>query len=86
MTDGYIQSTCGLHNGVRFEQLLVDTFYVILLTTDQKNKNQGSQTERHVANKSMAANGLCIETSAMRCYQLRLTNKAGQMFLTSSIK
>src|SRR4030095_17015275 len=27
MTDDYIESTCGLHNGVRFEQLQVDTFY-----------------------------------------------------------
>ena len=27
MTDEYIESTCGLHNGVRFEQLQVDTFY-----------------------------------------------------------
>jgi septin family protein len=27
MTSEYIESTCGLHNGVRFEQLQVDTFY-----------------------------------------------------------
>jgi hypothetical protein len=27
MTEDYIESTCGLHNGVRFEELQVDTFY-----------------------------------------------------------
>lgn len=27
ITNDYIESTCGLHNGVRFEQLQVDTFY-----------------------------------------------------------
>src|SRR5258706_9591683 len=27
MTGKYIQSTCGLGNGVRFEELIVDTFY-----------------------------------------------------------
>ena len=27
MTDDYIKSTCGLYNGVRFEELRVDTFY-----------------------------------------------------------
>jgi len=27
VTNDYIESTCGLHNGVRFEQLQVDTFY-----------------------------------------------------------
>lgn len=27
MTDEYIESTCGLYNGVRFEQLQVDSFY-----------------------------------------------------------
>jgi hypothetical protein len=27
MTDDYIESTCGLYNGVRFEELQVDTFY-----------------------------------------------------------
>ncbi|HEV8284725.1 MAG TPA: hypothetical protein VGQ09_10455 [Chitinophagaceae bacterium] len=27
INDDYIESTCGLHNGVRFEQLQVDTFY-----------------------------------------------------------
>ncbi|WP_462263591.1 hypothetical protein [Ferruginibacter sp.] len=33
MTDEYIESTCGLTNGVRFEELNVDTFY-----TDGKPK------------------------------------------------
>jgi hypothetical protein len=27
MNEDYIESTCGLHSGVRFEQLQVDTFY-----------------------------------------------------------
>ena len=27
MTNEYIESTCGLHNGVRFEELQVDSFY-----------------------------------------------------------
>ena len=27
MTNDYIESSCGLHNGVRFEELQVDTFY-----------------------------------------------------------
>ena len=27
MTNDYIESTCGSHNGVRFEELQVDTFY-----------------------------------------------------------
>jgi hypothetical protein len=27
MTNDYIESTCGLYNGVRFEELRVDTFY-----------------------------------------------------------
>ncbi|MEO7306642.1 MAG: hypothetical protein ABIR78_08320 [Ferruginibacter sp.] len=27
MTDAYIESSCGLTNGVRFEELIVDTFY-----------------------------------------------------------
>jgi hypothetical protein len=27
MTSDYIESTCGLYNGVRFEELRVDTFY-----------------------------------------------------------
>jgi hypothetical protein len=27
MTNDYIENTCGLHNGVRFEELRVDTFY-----------------------------------------------------------
>src|SRR4030095_1159485 len=27
MTEKYIESSCGLTNGVRFEELIVDTFY-----------------------------------------------------------
>jgi hypothetical protein len=27
MTDDYVEGICGLHNGVRFEELQIDTFY-----------------------------------------------------------